>query len=260
MRTGKDILFVDDELDSIDSLTDFFRDDYCVLAVDDIHVMDEVNKRTYDYVSIDIDMKRKDGIQVYTELRGIDQRSVVFVLTNLPPSHPKVKWFESQGVPVFSKSGYKTPDKIRAYMNRFRFNEPADLSVLIIDDEKHKQDIYVEVLTDIGFVHIERSNSVEAAQRLIQERTFDIYLVDMYFLEGGNLVLRGPEIISLLHHTDNYSTCVVIPISTLPRAKDSLRKITASQNIRPYFFKEQIPFGEELRKIWQRGPFGVRNV
>lgn len=260
MRSGRTILFVDDELDSIDSFTENFRDDYEVAAVDDLNVMQTINQDTYDYVSLDIDMKIKDGIEVYRELRQVEQHSFVFVLTNLPPNHKKVEWFEDEGIRVFNKSDSKCADSIKAYMEQCTFHEPKDLSVLIIDDEKDKQETYGELLTEIGFATIEYCSSPEEAAQLVARKAFDIYLVDMCYGQGDGAVLRGAEVVSLLRQKDGNLACTVVPITGRYLARDSLKTIGGDHNLYPHFFDQPAHFIEKMRKILQRGPFKVRHA
>jgi len=258
VRNGQSILFVDDEVDFLEQFPPFFRQNYRVSVADDFNVDQEIDKNTYDYVSLDIDMNVKDGIQIYQEVRRRDQRSRIFVLTSLPLNNKKVKWFTSKGIPVFNKYEVKCADKIKAHLERFCFYEAKDLSVLIVDDEQEQQDMYVEVLEGIGFVKIETCRSPEEASQLIAQRTFDIYIVDMCFGEGAQLLFRGGEVVTMVEQTKDFPTSVVIPITTRLLARNYLKGIGKSQNIMPHFLDQSKPFIEKIEEILRRGPFKVR--
>lgn len=258
MRSGKSILFVDDEADFLDEFPPFFRQNYRVAVADDINVDQEVDKDTYDYVSLDIDMKVRDGIQVYEEVRRRDQRSRIFVLTSLPLNNKKVKWFTSQGIKVFNKSEFKCADKIKAHLERFRFNEAKDLSVLIVDDEQEQRDMYLELLGGMGFVKLETCASPEEASQLVAQRTFDIYVVDMCFGEGSEPAFRGQEVVAMVEQTKEFPNCIVIPITTRGLARSYLHSIRRSQNIKPHFLDQSKPFIKKMEDILRRGPFKVQ--
>jgi CheY-like chemotaxis protein len=260
MRSGKTILFVDDELDSLDSFTDNFREAFEVAAVDDKNAVAKINEGTFDIVSIDIDMDTKDGIAVYRELRQVDQRSLVFVLTNLSPNDNKVKWFKSEGIEVFNKSDAKCADSIKTYIAKCEFHEVRDLSVLIIDDEKDKRDTYGELLSEIGFQKIEYCPSPEEAALLIKQREFDIYLIDMCFGQGDEKVLRGAEIVSFLKQEKQNANYAIIPISQRYLARDFLGTMGTERNLYPHFFEQPRQFVEKMQTILQRGPFRVNHA
>lgn len=258
MKTGKKILIIDDEAPWRKLLKTFLGQDYEVEDTDDVGFQQMLDKGTYDFVILDISMPTKNGTEVFEVLRRIDQHCVVIVLSVLSQDNEQVGWFRERNIQAFCKLEDKYIDKIRAYINTYLFKEPEDLSVLVVDDEERKRDIYVELLRGRGINDVEVYSSLEEAERGVMEKDFDIYIIDICFREEtGELLPKGHKLVAQLQAQGHCANRIIVPITTKEIARDNLADLT-DINIRPIFYEQPIQFTTAIEDIIQRGPFIVQ--
>lgn len=256
MKAGKRVLIVDDELQWRKLLRQFLIRDYDVELTDDRGFQDIINKHTYDFVILDITMPIKSGMDVFEEIREVDQHCVVIVLSVLSSDTDQVKWFRERNVQVFCKVEAKYIVKVKAYLKSFQFKEPSDLSVLVVDDDQQKQDVYVALLKASGVDNIEVYSSLDEAEQRVKEKSFDVYLVDICFREpDGQLVAKGQRLVSLLQAQDVGRKSVIVPITTEPVGRDYLTQLASGADVHPIFYERSKQFRESIESVIQRGPF-----
>jgi DNA-binding response OmpR family regulator len=259
MKAGTKVLIVDDEVRWRNLLKQFLRNEYEVEDTDNFGLREKIEDSSYDFVLLDIMMPGKDGIEVFKELREVDQHCVVIVLSVLTQDSTQVQWFRSNNVQVFSKSEDRYIDKVRAYIKSYQFKNPEDLSVLIVDDEERKQNIYRALLAKIGINDIEAYQSLEEAEQRVTERDFDVYIIDICFREEGvGLVAKGQRLVALLLEQWPAANRIIIPITTEEVARDVLAELADRTNVRPLFLEQQLQFTTSIEFIVKRGPFMVQ--
>jgi DNA-binding response OmpR family regulator len=260
MRSGKRMLIVDDQEDWREILQEYFRDKYEVEAVDNHSVKDAIDRKGYDFVLLDIMMPGKNGMQVFEELRAVDQHCVVVLLSVLKADDEKVKWFIERNIQTFSKSDDDFVAQMNSYTDRWEFKEPGDISVLVVDDDQDKRDTYSELLRERGIESIEVCSSLEEAEQRAADRAFDIYLVDICYREQGILIPKGQRMVSSLLQKGRCERSVIIPITTEDVAKDVLRELGNHPNVYPFFYEQSVQFADKIDAVMQRGPFMVQHA
>lgn len=250
------MLIVDDEVRWRRLLKHYLSRDYDVEDTDDRGFQDIISKQTYDFVILDISMPEKSGMVVFEEIRAVDQHCVIVVLSVLESDTDQVKWFRERDVQAFCKVEAKYVAQVKEYLKRFEFKEPADMSVLLVDDNRQKQDIYVALLNAIGVKDVEVYSSLEDASQRVNEKSFDVYLVDICFREGdGQLVAKGQRLVSHLRTQNVGRQGVIVPISTESMGQAYLTHLTGGMDIHPIFFERDAQFRESIENVIQRGPF-----
>lgn len=259
MKSGQTMLIVDDQADWREILQEHFRDRYEVEAVDNRSVKAAIDSKGYDFVLLDIMMPGKNGMEVFEELRVVDQHCVVVVLSVLKGDDEKVKWFIERNIRTFSKSDDDFVAEMKSYTNRWKFKEPRDISVLVVDDDQDKRETYAELLRARGIESIELCSSLEEAEQKAMARTYDIYVVDICFREQGMPVPKGQSMVLSLLRRGQGEKSVIIPITTHDIGKDTLTGLTAHRNVHPFFFEQSRQFAEKIDSVLQRGPFMVQH-
>lgn len=260
MRECKKILVVDDELEHRNTLSELLQDEYEVEAVDDSLALQMLNENMYDLVILDIMMKTKNGMQVYEELRAFDQHSLVIVYSALDHDDANAMWVKDKGLPFISKSEASIYDKIVEYIKEYKFKEAGDISLLIVDDEKDKQDTYAELLEEIGIVNVTKCSSIEEAEAILSNKSFDIYIVDICFNDHGQLKPVGQNLVSLLVKNNRNSRSIIVPITAKEIGREILAELVSFINVKPFFYEEPASFSKSINYILMKGPFTVQHV
>lgn len=254
------ILFIDDEVDWHRTVLQFFSD-FDIDVATDTNFMDKINKRNYETIILDINMPCKDGKKVYEEIRKFDLRCIVVVLTSLTNDTDEVQWFLGQNIPVYFKSDRSFNRLIKDYMNKFKFKQPTEISILIVDDSCENIKTYSEFFKKAGILdeNITSCTSIEEANKEIACNDFDIYLIDICYPEDGKQVCKGHKLIDIIKERKHSSKSIMVPISTREIAKSILDKYKNENNIRPIFYEPSFNFSERIKFLLSRGPFGVEN-
>lgn len=261
MRTGKRILIIDDEEDWREIIRGMFdEEEFEVQAVDESEALRLINEGTYDYIFLDIMMARKSGQEVFTELRALDQRSVVIVLSNLGRNDEKVRWFIEKNVQFYTKGEDGWVENIKAYMAGFKFKDVEEVSVLIVDDEESKRETYAGLLRAHNFTDIEVCSSLEEAEQRVTEREFDVYLIDVCYREHGMPVPKGVDFITALLQQRGGGPGLIIPISTYPEVRDRLPALSTQASVRPLLLEQPEQFEEQIDTVLLRGRFLVQHA
>lgn len=262
MKEIKKILIIDDEEDFRNSFADIIRDKFKVDTANNVDFNEKVRNNHYDLIVLDISMDGKDGDQVYSEIREIDKDCKIVALTHLRKSDKKRCEFENMNIPVYSKFDEMYIKNILGYINSFK--KIYDFSALIVDDEKERQDIYVDMLKIVGIKKIEVCSTIKKAKNKIYEKKkmdakYDIYLIDICFKRNGKFEARGCELIEFLKKKNFIQDSILIPLTTKDDAKNRLGEFKGEENIHPIFYSEVENFREKLESVLSKSQLGRLN-
>ena len=120
------------------------------------------------------------------------------VLHSLADISSRLERIEGQLAP--SESARRVSDPVEKNVSEM----PADMSILVVDDEKDIREVFREALTSSGYGVFEASKAIEALE-FLKRRTVDLMLLDI-FMKGGS----GVDLLKLLKRRSIQVPTVVI--------------------------------------------------
>jgi response regulator RpfG family c-di-GMP phosphodiesterase len=258
MKQVYDVLVIDDDPEFREDCRALLQGDFEIQSADDTNFKQFVEQTPYDLVLLDIMMPQQSGEDILRQIRALDKRCAVVVVTN-DPHHETVPRFESQRVPVLPKGDRGFAAAIRRQLGLYSFKDPADLSALIVDDEEQQQLDLRDMLQSVGIRDIVWAQSLEDADTLASQRHFDIYLVDMCYRDQmGRQMIQGPAFVwRLFEIAENRQASIILPLTSKGEGRAHFDKLPRDGAVKPLYYDSNQRIRETLTRIIQRGPFRI---
>jgi DNA-binding NtrC family response regulator len=258
MNAVKNVLIVDDDPEFRSDCQIVFGDEFSVDDADNQTFREKIERKSFDLIFLDIEMPGKNGDKVYREIRQLDQRCAVIVVTN-HPNHDSAAFFKARGIPVIGKGAEKFAAKVSEMARRYLFKEPAELSVLIIDDEIEQKEDFRHFLISNGVMdrNISWASSIGQAKSIMRDNQFDIYIIDMCFTNSeGRQEIRGHELVLQLLDIDKVAQqSVVLPITSKEEGRNRFECVLHENIMKPFYYDSKENLGHRIKMIMKRGPF-----
>jgi len=257
MRNLNNILIIDDDEDWRRTLTMDLEEDFKINSASDEDYFEKLDSTT-ELILLDISMPLKNGTEIFKELISNNCRCKIIVLTCLSKTSKEVLWFIQKEITVLFKTESDYSEQIRNYVNSLHIKELSEISALIIDDEKDQCSSYSMILKETGVTNITEIMSIEEAKVLINSSHFDIYIVDICFLENGILNNRGKDIVDSLMEKKANENGIVIPISTYENVRCVLNHYKNIFGIHP-LIQEEEEVDSAIKSLISNGIFWSNN-
>jgi len=121
--------------------------------------------------------------------------------------------------------------------------------VLIVEDTKHWQEIFVEIMISQGF-QVEIASSYLDAKQVLQRNSFEMAIIDIRLSEGDSFNIGGMKLLEDIRNVPGNTTNVVIVsgYATVELVRDAFKKFNVVDFIEKNTF-EEVQFVELIRDI-----------
>ena len=173
---GKTNILVVDDLHSMRMTLGGILEDkgYNVVTVEDgYQAIEAVKKTHYDAIFMDIKMPGINGVQTYREVKKIDPRTTVIMMTAYSVED-LVKEALEEGAYAVAYKPFEI-DKIIALIEELLGEKTL---ILVVDDQYGDRETLKVILEDKGYRVATAANGVEALE-MVKERHYDIIFLDI---------------------------------------------------------------------------------
>ena len=191
MKNKANVLIVDDDIEMTETLSDILEDSgYDVESANDgFKAIEKVKAWTFDVILMDIKMPGINGVETYKEIKSIRPEATVMMMTAYSVEDLVAEALKEGAYGVM----YKPIDvaKVIEFIERIK----KGALILIVDDDLSTCETMMDMLEEEGH-RTARASSGEEAIKKVQEKSFDIVLIDVKMP-----VMNGLEVYLALRKT-----------------------------------------------------------
>lgn len=231
------VLVVDDDSSARELLVTFLSDEYRVAVAANGHeALAKAAELRPDCITLDLLMPGGSGLQTLERLRNKRETSHIPVVIVSIVDEENVGF--ALGAASYFVKPVKKDELLAAIRQHVRAKSPADVEILIIDDDPHCRDLLTEMLRDGGYKPRSAVNGVEGL-KLLKQHCPQAILLDLAMPE-----MDGFDVLTQIHnHHPELRDVPVFVITARDLSENDLRFLRSK--VRALFLKSG-PWTKEL--------------
>lgn len=173
-KTKTNILVVDDQIGMLETFTDILEDrDYNVATADDgFTAIKKVKEQSFDLIFMDIKMPGLNGVQTFRELKKIDPKITVIMMTAYSVEDLIEEAVEEGAYAVIYKPF--NMDRVIQTIERVLKNN----LILVVDDRLEDRQLFADILAEKEYQVSTAKDGYEAID-LVKKDNFSIIFIDV---------------------------------------------------------------------------------
>ena len=174
IQTKTNILVVDDQIGMLETFTDILEDRDCnvVTADNGFTAIKKVKEQSFDLIFMDIKMPGLNGVQTFRELKKIDPKITVIMMTAYSVEDLIEEAVEEGAYAVIYKPF--DMDKVIQTIERVLENN----LILVVDDRLEDRQLFADILADKDYQVTTAKDGYEAID-LVKKDNFGIIFIDV---------------------------------------------------------------------------------
>jgi two-component system response regulator HydG len=174
IQTKTNILVVDDQIGMLETFTDILEDrDYNVVTADDgFTAIKKAKERSFDLIFMDIKMPGLNGVQTFRELKKIDPKITVIMMTAYSVEDLIEEAVEEGAYAVIYKPF--DIDRVIQTIERVLKNN----LILVVDDRLEDRQLFADILAEKEYQVTTAKDGFEAID-LVKKGNFSIIFIDV---------------------------------------------------------------------------------
>lgn len=174
IQTKTNILVVDDQIGMLETFTDILEDRDCnvVTADDGFTAIKKAKEQSFDLIFMDIKMPGLNGVQTFRELKKIDPKITVIMMTAYSVEDLIEEAVEEGAYAVIYKPF--DMDKVIQTIERVLKNN----LILVVDDRLEDRQLFADILIDKEYQVTTAKDGYEAIE-LVRKNNFSIIFIDV---------------------------------------------------------------------------------
>ena len=174
MQGKASVLIVDDQIGMLETFADILKDEgFSVTAAEDgFHAIQKVKAQNFDIIFMDIKMPGINGVQAYREIKKINSRASVIMMTAYSVEDLIKEAIEEGAYTVI----YKPFDMDRVIQTIEKVLKTV--LVLVVDDRLADREIFKDILESKGYRVTTVKDGYEAIES-VKKGNFDIIFIDV---------------------------------------------------------------------------------
>jgi len=174
MQVKTNILIVDDQIGMLETFTDILEDkEFNVVTADDgFTAIKKVKEQSFDMVLMDIKMPGLNGVQTFRELKKINPKITVIMMTAYAVEDLIEEAIEEGACAVI----YKPFDMDKVIQKIEKVLEKN--LILIVDDRLEDRQLFADILTDKKYRVTTAKDGYEAIE-IVKKDNFNIIFIDV---------------------------------------------------------------------------------
>jgi len=173
-QTKTNILVVDDQIGMLETFTDILEDrDYNVATADDgFTAIKKVREQSFDLIFMDIKMPGLNGVQTFRELKKINPKITVIMMTDYSVEDLIEEAVEEGAYAVIYKPF--NMDRVIQTIERVLKNN----LILVVDDRMEDRQLFAEILAEKEYQVTTAKDGYEAIEQ-VKKDNFSIIFIDV---------------------------------------------------------------------------------